>query len=70
MVVGSRYVKGESIADWPPRKRLLSCLGNRYSQLALGLRVKDVTAGFRAFRPYCLRYLEPWTSRAAGYIFR
>jgi glycosyltransferase involved in cell wall biosynthesis len=69
MVIGSRYVKGGSIVDWPLRRRLLSRGANRYSQLVLGLRVKDVTAGFRAFRPDALRLLEPWTCRAAGYGF-
>jgi dolichol-phosphate mannosyltransferase len=51
LVIGSRYVPGGSIPDWPWHRRALSSYGNHYAAFMLRLRVRDATAGFRAYRP-------------------
>jgi len=49
LVVGSRWVPGGAVLDWPAGRRRLSKGGNLYARLALGLPVKDATAGYRAY---------------------
>ncbi len=70
MVIGSRYVPGGSTPDWPLHRRLLSRAGNLYARRMLGIPVRDVTAGYRAFRAEVLADLEPATCRASGYGFQ
>ena len=50
LVIGSRYVPGGSVVNWPTRRLLLSRSGNLYVRVLLGLHVHDATAGFRVFR--------------------
>ena len=50
VVVGSRYVPGGAVVDWPRRRRLLSVWANRYIRLITRLAPKDCTSGFRAWR--------------------
>ena len=69
VVIGSRYVPGGATVDWPLHRRLLSRWGNRYTSLVLGLRVRDCTSGFRAYRAGALRAIEPATTDAEGYAF-
>ena len=70
LAIGSRYVPGGSIPDWPLARRLLSRGGNLYARLLLGLPVADATSGFRVYRSDALRELleEPVTS--GGYAFQ
>ncbi len=70
LAIGSRYVPGGSTPDWPLHRRLLSRWGNRYAGTVLGLRVRDVTAGFRAYRAELLRDLGFASTRANGYAFQ
>lgn len=69
VVIGSRYVAGGGTQDWPLRRRLLSRWGNRYAGLLLGAKVRDCTAGFRAYRADVLRRIEPGSTNAEGYAF-
>jgi dolichol-phosphate mannosyltransferase len=69
LVLGSRYVSGGQIADWPPLRRLLSRAGSLYARQVLGLQVKDLTSGFRVVRRRVLEAVEPSTLRAQGYVF-
>ena len=69
VVVGSRYVPGGGTVHWPLRRRLLSRWGNRYTGLVLGLRVRDCTSGFRAYRAEALRSVQPGETSAEGYAF-
>jgi dolichol-phosphate mannosyltransferase len=69
MVIGSRYVPGGSTVDWPLHRRLLSKWGNAYTAGVLGLKVHDVTSGFRAYRVGGMRVIDPGTTRAEGYAF-
>lgn len=69
VVIGSRYVAGGGTQDWPLRRRLLSKWGNRYASALLGAKVRDCTAGFRAYRADTLRAIEPGSTAAEGYAF-
>ncbi|HMC38287.1 MAG TPA: polyprenol monophosphomannose synthase [Acidimicrobiales bacterium] len=70
LVIGSRYVPGGSIPQWGIHRRMLSRGGNIYSAVALGVPVKDMTSGFRAYRASLLREMHLETVRADGYGFQ
>lgn len=70
LVIGSRYVAGGSIPNWPWYRRALSRYGNVYANLALGLGVKDATAGYRAYRGDLLERLDISHFRSTGYTFQ
>jgi dolichol-phosphate mannosyltransferase len=69
LVLGSRYVDGGRIADWPPLRRVLSKSGSVYARAVLGVGVRDLTSGFRCVRRGVLEAVEPSTLRAQGYVF-
>jgi dolichol-phosphate mannosyltransferase len=69
LVLGSRYVAGGRIADWPRLRRLLSRFGSLYARSVLGVGVHDLTSGFRCVRRSVLEAVEPSTLRAQGYVF-
>ncbi|MBT8211507.1 MAG: polyprenol monophosphomannose synthase [Acidimicrobiia bacterium] len=70
VAIGSRYVPGGSVQNWPWHRRLLSRAGNRYARLMTGSSTRDMTAGFRAFRAEALARLDPASCRASGYGFQ
>ncbi|MDE3203723.1 MAG: polyprenol monophosphomannose synthase [Acidobacteriota bacterium] len=70
LVIGSRYVEGGSIPQWAIHRRLLSRGGNVYSALMLGLRVRDMTSGFRVYRAELLQTMDLNAIRADGYAFQ
>lgn len=70
VAIGSRFVPGGSIVNWPARRRLLSSWGNRYARLMLGVPVKDMTSGYRAFTAGAAARLRPDTCTAHGYAFQ
>jgi dolichol-phosphate mannosyltransferase len=70
LAVGSRYVPGGSIPDWPYHRRWLSRVGNHYADLVLGLSVCDATSGFRAYRADALRRIDLGSVHADGYGFQ
>jgi len=69
LVLGSRYVAGGRIAEWPPLRRLLSRAGSLYARSILGVDVKDLTGGFRCIRREVLERVELETLRSQGYVF-
>ena len=69
LVLGSRYVPGGRIENWPPLRRVLSRCGSIYARAILGVRVRDLTAGYRCVRRRVLEAVEPSTLRAQGYVF-
>ncbi len=69
LVLGSRYVDGGGVADWPLVRRVISRGGGLYSRLVLGTSVRDMTGGFRCIRREVLCGIEPATLRAQGYVF-
>jgi dolichol-phosphate mannosyltransferase len=70
LAIGSRYIPGGSVPRWSPHRRLLSWGGNRYAALMLGVPVRDMTSGFRAYRADLLRSIDPDGVRAEGYGFQ
>ncbi|SDP32779.1 dolichol-phosphate mannosyltransferase [Nakamurella panacisegetis] len=70
LVIGSRYVPGGSVVNWPKRRELLSKGGNLYSRLALGVSVKDITAGYRAYRAKVIRAIPLNEVASHGYCFQ
>jgi dolichol-phosphate mannosyltransferase len=69
LVLGSRYVRGGGVADWPPIRRVLSRGGGLYARTILGVSVRDLTGGFRCIRREVLEAIEPGTLRSQGYVF-
>jgi dolichol-phosphate mannosyltransferase len=70
LVIGSRWVTGGSVVNWPLLRRLLSVGGNVYARLLLGIPVRDVTAGYRLFRRTALERIDLGSVESAGYIFQ
>lgn len=70
LVIGSRYVPGGSVVNWPLQRLLLSRGGNLYVRVLLGIRVKDATAGFRLFRRTTLEAIDLGSVRSTGYVFQ
>jgi dolichol-phosphate mannosyltransferase len=70
LVIGSRYVPGGSVVNWPLRRLFLSRGGNLYVRLLLGIKVKDATAGFRLFRRTTLEAIDLASVRSTGYVFQ
>lgn len=68
-VIGSRYVTGGGTKNWPIHRRLLSRWGNLYTASVLGVKVRDCTSGFRAYRATALASIAPETTKAEGYAF-
>ena len=69
MVIGSRYVPGGATLNWPPHRRLLSRWGNRYTAAVLGLKLRDITSGFRGYRHDALEVIDAPSTSAEGYAF-
>ncbi|MEE1621200.1 polyprenol monophosphomannose synthase [Zafaria sp. J156] len=70
LVIGSRWVKGGSVANWPLHRKLISRAGSLYSRVMLGLSVRDITAGFRAFRRETLEAIDFDAVESVGYGFQ
>ena len=70
VAIGSRYVPGGATPNWPTHRKLLSRYGNRYSGWALGLKLRDVTAGFRAYTAEILEAVKFDDTQANGYAFQ
>ena len=68
LVIGSRYVAGGGVSNWGRARRLLSAAGNLYARMWLGYKVKDSTAGFRAYRTAALaKHLDDIHSEGYGF---
>lgn len=70
LVIGSRYVRGGGVVDWPLHRRLLSRMGNLYVRILTGMPVRDATAGFRAYRRAVVEEVNLDSLRAEGYAFQ
>jgi dolichol-phosphate mannosyltransferase len=70
VVIGSRYVPGGVVRNWPMHRELISRCGNLYSRIALGVPIKDITAGYRAFRRQVLEELDLDEVSSQGYCFQ
>jgi dolichol-phosphate mannosyltransferase len=70
LVIGSRWVRGGSIVNWPKSREALSRGGNLYVRLLLGMPVRDATAGFRLFRRATLEKIDIDQVTSTGYVFQ
>ena len=70
VVLGSRYVPGGSVVNWPKHREWLSRGGNLYSRIALGVDLNDITGGYRAYRAAVLRTLPLDQVASHGYCFQ
>jgi dolichol-phosphate mannosyltransferase len=70
LVLGSRWVPGGSVLNWPRHREVLSRGGNLYARLALGVPLRDATGGFRAFRATALEKIGMDDVASQGYCFQ
>jgi dolichol-phosphate mannosyltransferase len=70
VVLGSRWVPGGSVVNWPFRRKFLSVGGNVYVRVLLGMPISDATGGFRAYRASALRTLDLHQVASQGYCFQ
>jgi dolichol-phosphate mannosyltransferase len=69
LTIGSRYMAGGRVDNWPMRRVMLSAFANRYIRTATGLRVRDCTSGYRCWRREALAQLPLDRITADGYAF-
>lgn len=70
LVIGSRWVPGGSVVNWPLHRVAISRTGSLYSRTLLGLKVRDITAGFRVFRRSVLEEIDLGSIESVGYGFQ
>jgi dolichol-phosphate mannosyltransferase len=70
VAIGSRYVDGGTVRNWPYRRLVLSRTANTYARLLLGVDIHDITAGYRAYRREVLEKLDLNTVESKGYCFQ
>ena len=70
VVLGSRYARGGSIANWGRLRRFISAGGSHYARRLLGVRVHDLTGGFKCFRREVLETLDLDAITSRGYAFQ
>lgn len=70
LVIGSRYISGINVVNWPMTRLLLSYFANIYTRCITGMPVKDATGGFKCFRADVLRKIDLTKIRSNGYAFQ
>ncbi len=70
LVIGSRYVKGINVVNWPLRRLLLSYFANIYARIVTGVPVRDLTAGFKCYRRAVLEAINLDRIKSNGYAFQ
>ncbi|MHB1172900.1 MAG: polyprenol monophosphomannose synthase [Lacisediminihabitans sp.] len=70
LAIGSRWVTGGAVENWPVRRALLSRAGSLYARVALGLPFRDITGGYRAFRASALEAIDLPQIASQGYCFQ
>jgi dolichol-phosphate mannosyltransferase len=70
LVLGSRYVHGGGVENWNMQRRIVSLAGCEYARRMLGLKIRDLTGGFKCFRADTLRAIDAQTAGAQGYAFQ
>ena len=70
LAIGSRWIRGGSVVDWPKRREVLSRGANTYARLILGLAVHDITAGFRVYRAEAIARMDLGSIDSKGYCFQ
>jgi len=70
LVLGSRYISGVNVVNWPMSRLLLSYFANMYARIVTGLPVRDGTGGFKCFRREVLEAIDLVSIKSNGYIFQ
>ena len=70
LVIGSRYINGVSVINWPLKRLFLSFGANIYSRVVTGMPVRDATGGFKAWSSKVLRAIKLEDVRSSGYSFQ
>lgn len=70
LVIGSRYVNGVSVLNWPIRRLILSYMASVYTRMVTGLKVMDTTAGFMCYRISSLKQINLEEVKSNGYSFQ
>ena len=70
LAIGSRYVSGGTVRNWPRRRLVLSKTANTYSRFLLGVGIHDITAGYRAYRREVLEKIDLSAVDSKGYCFQ
>ena len=70
MVIGSRWISGGEVENWPMIRKLISRIGNRYAKTMLGTKIWDMTSGFRVYRAEFLQKLVTESVSSHGYSFQ
>ncbi|MCX6405052.1 MAG: dolichol-phosphate mannosyltransferase, partial [Actinobacteria bacterium] len=69
-VLGSRWVTGGEVVNWPLHRKILSQGGNFYTRFMLGIPLRDATGGFRAYRISALDIMDVQSVQSEGYCFQ
>lgn len=70
LVLGSRWVRGGAVRNWPLHREVLSRGGNLYARLLLRVPIRDITGGFRVFRAATLHAIDYAHVTSQGYVFQ
>ena len=70
LIIGSRYIEGVNVINWPMRRLFLSYFANSYARLLIRFPIKDSTGGFKCFRRKVLESINLTNIRSAGYSFQ
>jgi dolichol-phosphate mannosyltransferase len=70
VVLGSRYISGVNVINWPMSRLLLSYYANMYTRMVAGLKIRDATGGFKCFRREVLQAIDLDAVQASGYMFQ
>lgn len=70
LVIGSRYIDGVNVVNWPMRRLLLSYFANKYSRVITGMKICDGTGGFKCFRRKVLESIDLDKIKSNGYAFQ
>ncbi|MBU3678936.1 MAG: polyprenol monophosphomannose synthase [Candidatus Kapabacteria bacterium] len=70
LVIGSRYIQGVNVINWPMSRLLLSWFANLYTRIITGMPIADATGGFKCFRAKVLRGIDLTKIRSNGYAFQ
>ncbi len=70
MVIGSRYISGVNVVNWPLGRVLMSYAASIYVRIITGMRIKDTTAGFKVYRRKVLESIDLDSIRSVGYAFQ
>ncbi len=70
LVIGSRYIRGVNVINWPMSRLLLSYFANVYTRIITGLPLRDATGGFKCFRRHVLEAIDLEDVRSSGYSFQ